>query len=50
MQSLQNQFVKAVASDGAHTIVGTGVVGYCRGPYQLRGQPSCCRSAGRSPN
>jgi len=30
--------------------VGTEVVGYCRGPYQLRGQPSCCRSTGRSPN
>jgi len=25
-------------------------VGYCRDPYYLRGQPSCCRSTGRSPN
>jgi len=26
------------------------VVGYCGGPCYLRGQPSCCRSTGRSPN
>jgi len=30
--------------------VGTEVVGYCRDPYWLRGQPSCCRSTGQSPN
>jgi len=35
---------------GLGTNVGTGFVGNCRGSYQLRGQPSCCRSTGRSPN
>jgi len=40
---------------GSHTNVnltgaGTDVVGFRKDPYYLRGQPTCCRSTGRSPN
>ena len=46
---LKASIVKALAWC-SFEVVGTEVVGFRGDPYYLRGQPTCCRSTGRSPN
>jgi len=51
VQILRRYFAEMKLEEALDTLnpnVGTEVIDFCRDPYYLRGQPSCCRSTGKT--